>query len=61
MAAGVAELAGGVVIDDLVRHDPRRGQCRLRVHLDADVAPAAPETEAPATKERPKRRRSSSP
>ena len=54
LSAGVAEHVGGVVIDDLVRHDPRRAQCRLRVHLDADLPPA--EDAQPAASE-PKRRR----
>ncbi len=34
IAEGVAELAGGqLVIDDLVRHDPRRANCRLRMRV----------------------------
>jgi predicted ArsR family transcriptional regulator len=37
IAEGVAELAGGrVVVDELVPHDPRRANCRLRLHLDPD-------------------------
>jgi predicted ArsR family transcriptional regulator len=43
LATGVAEQVGGVVVDDLVRHDPRRAQCKLRVHLDAEVLPADPQ------------------
>jgi predicted ArsR family transcriptional regulator len=42
MAAGVAEQVGGVVVDDLIRHDPRRSPCKLRVHLDAKVLPSDP-------------------
>jgi len=35
IAQGVAELTGErVVIDELVPHDPRRANCRLRLHLD---------------------------
>ena len=37
IAEGVAELAGGrVVVDELVPRDPRRANCRLRLHLEAD-------------------------
>jgi hypothetical protein len=37
IAEGVAELTRGrVVIDELVSHDPRRANCRLRLHLDPD-------------------------
>ena len=62
MSAGVAEHVGGVVIDDLVRHDPRRAQCRLRVHLDADLPPAEhPQPpEKPAASDPPRRRSSPS-
>jgi predicted ArsR family transcriptional regulator len=38
MARGVAETAGGLVVDELVTHDPRRANCRLRCHLE-EVAP----------------------
>jgi len=35
LAQGVAELTGGrVVVDELVPHDPRRANCRLRLHLE---------------------------
>jgi predicted ArsR family transcriptional regulator len=35
LAEGIAELAGGrVVIDELVPHDPRRANCRLRLHVE---------------------------
>jgi predicted ArsR family transcriptional regulator len=34
IAEGVAALTGNrVVVDELVRHDPRRANCRLRMHL----------------------------
>jgi predicted ArsR family transcriptional regulator len=37
IAEGVAELAGGrVVVDELVPHDPRRANCRLRLHVQPD-------------------------
>jgi len=37
MAQGFAELAGGrLVVDELVPHDPRRANCRLRMHIEAD-------------------------
>jgi predicted ArsR family transcriptional regulator len=39
MAKGVASLTGDrIVVDELVRRDPRRAKCRLRLHL----APAEP-------------------
>jgi predicted ArsR family transcriptional regulator len=60
LAAGVAEHVGGVVVTDLVRHDPRRAQCRLRVHLDADVPPAEhPQPPEQSVDRAPTRRRSS--
>jgi predicted ArsR family transcriptional regulator len=35
MARGIAELAGErLVVDELVPHDPRRANCRLRLHLE---------------------------
>lgn len=33
LAMGVAESLDGVVIDELVPRDPRRGSCRLRCHV----------------------------
>jgi predicted ArsR family transcriptional regulator len=37
MAEGVAALTGDrVVVDELVAHDPRRANCRLRLHLATD-------------------------
>jgi predicted ArsR family transcriptional regulator len=39
IAQGVAERAGGVVIDELVAKDPRRAHCRLRGHVESS-APA---------------------
>ncbi|MGZ4691079.1 MAG: helix-turn-helix transcriptional regulator [Acidimicrobiia bacterium] len=34
IAEGVASLTGrGVIVDELVPHDPRRANCRLRMHL----------------------------
>jgi hypothetical protein len=37
IAEGVAELADGrVVVDELIPHDPRRANCRLRLHLEQD-------------------------
>jgi predicted ArsR family transcriptional regulator len=36
-AEGVAERTGGrVVVDELVPHDPRRANCRLKLHVVAD-------------------------
>jgi predicted ArsR family transcriptional regulator len=59
LAAGVAEQVGRIVVDDLVRHDPRRAQCKLRVHLDADHPPTdSPAPDTPPTTTRPKRPRS---
>jgi len=38
-AQGVAELTGGrIVVDELVPHDPRRANCRLRLHLEPQAA-----------------------
>jgi predicted ArsR family transcriptional regulator len=34
IALGVAESLDGVVIDELVPRDPRRGSCRLRCHVE---------------------------
>jgi predicted ArsR family transcriptional regulator len=38
MAQGVAARAGRIAVDELVRHDPRRANCRLRCHVTADAA-----------------------
>jgi len=39
-AQGVAELTTGrIVVDELEPHDPRRANCRLRLHLEADEDP----------------------
>jgi predicted ArsR family transcriptional regulator len=59
LAAGVAEQAGGIVVNDLVRHDPRRAQCKLRVHLDPDRPPTDSRADDTPPKDTgPKRRRS---
>jgi predicted ArsR family transcriptional regulator len=34
IALGVAESLAGVVIDELIPRDPRRGTCRLRCHVE---------------------------
>lgn len=34
LAHGVAETFGGIVIDELVAREPRRGSCRLRCHIE---------------------------
>jgi predicted ArsR family transcriptional regulator len=34
LALGAADALGGLVIDELVPRDPRRGACRLRCHLE---------------------------
>ena len=37
IAEGVAELSGDrLVVDELVAHDPRRANCRLRMHLEVE-------------------------
>lgn len=36
LAHGLAESIGGIIVDDLVRQDPRHAHCRLRCHLEAD-------------------------
>ena len=37
IAQGIAEQTGGrIVVDELVPHDPRRANCRLRMHLEPD-------------------------
>lgn len=33
LAYGVADDVGGLVVDELIPHDPRRAHCRLRCHL----------------------------
>jgi predicted ArsR family transcriptional regulator len=39
IANGLAELTEGrVIVDELIPHDPRRANCRLRLHLDATAA-----------------------
>jgi predicted ArsR family transcriptional regulator len=39
IAEGVAERTGGrVTVDELVPHDPRRANCRLRLHLNDDAS-----------------------
>ncbi len=35
LALGAADSLGGIVIDELVPHDPRRGMCRLRSHTES--------------------------
>jgi predicted ArsR family transcriptional regulator len=60
MAVGIAERVGGVVVDGLLRHDPARAQCKLRVHLDADVAPADDPEPVERSKGSRRRRRPSS-
>ena len=34
LALGTADALGGLVIDELIRRDPRRGTCRLRCHVE---------------------------
>ena len=34
LAQGVTEYLGGIVVDELVPRDPRRGECRLRCHVE---------------------------
>jgi predicted ArsR family transcriptional regulator len=34
LALGAAETSGGIVVDELVQHDPRRAKCRLRCHVE---------------------------
>ena len=35
LAYGAADALGGLVIDELIPRDPRRGTCRLRCHLES--------------------------
>ncbi len=35
LAFGTADEVGGITIDELVTRDPRRGQCRLRCHVES--------------------------
>jgi predicted ArsR family transcriptional regulator len=35
LAYGAADSLGGLVVDELVVRDPRRGTCRLRCHVDS--------------------------
>jgi predicted ArsR family transcriptional regulator len=38
IAEGAAELSGErLVVDELVAHDPRRANCRLRMHFEAET------------------------
>jgi len=40
LAQGVAERTDGrLVVDELVRHDPRRASCRLRMHWEPEPTP----------------------
>lgn len=36
IATGIADSAGGIIIDELIPEDPRRANCRLRCHFPAD-------------------------
>ncbi|MAT04022.1 MAG: hypothetical protein CL424_03140, partial [Acidimicrobiaceae bacterium] len=36
LAYGAADALGGLVIDELVPRDPRRGGCRLRCHVEGE-------------------------
>src|SRR6056297_224411 len=36
LALGVAEPLDGLVVDELIPRDPRRGACRLRCHVEPD-------------------------
>jgi hypothetical protein len=37
MAQGIAEQTSGrLAVDELVPHNPRRANCRLRLHLEPD-------------------------
>jgi len=40
IARGIAASVPGLVIDDLVRRDPRQADCILRCHVESDVEPA---------------------
>jgi predicted ArsR family transcriptional regulator len=35
LAFGAADLLGGLVVDELITRDPRRGTCRLRCHVES--------------------------
>jgi predicted ArsR family transcriptional regulator len=35
MAQGATDASGGLVVDELIRNDPRQGHCRLRLHRTA--------------------------
>jgi predicted ArsR family transcriptional regulator len=35
LAYGAADSVGGLVVDELVVRDPRRGTCRLRCHVES--------------------------
>jgi predicted ArsR family transcriptional regulator len=36
LAHGLADSIGGIVVDDLVRRDPRQAHCRLHCHIEAE-------------------------
>ena len=40
IATGVGDAASGIVIDELVRNDPRQANCRLRCHLEPTGDPS---------------------
>ena len=41
IAQGLAEVTDGVVVDELIPDDPRRAQCRLKLHIQpAERTPA---------------------
>jgi predicted ArsR family transcriptional regulator len=40
LAQGVVEASGGLVVDELIPHDPRRAHCRLRCHEAPGTAEA---------------------
>ncbi len=35
LAVGAAESLDGLVVDELIPRDPRRGACRLRCHVES--------------------------
>jgi hypothetical protein len=36
LAHGLAESIGGIIVDDLVRLNPRQAHCRLHCHVEAN-------------------------
>lgn len=52
LARGVAEGAGGIVVDELVPRDPRHAHCTLRVHVEPSSERTGDHADLPPRSER---------